>query len=99
MAAIEEAWSEDGVLVLMDLGSALLSTDMALEMLTPEQREKVLLSAAPLVEGAVAAVVQARLGSTLEEAASEAAAALGPKEAQLVILNKIPLSRNRLSRH
>ena len=83
MAAIEEAWSEDGVLVLMDLGSALLSTDMALEMLAPEQREKVLLSAAPLVEGAVAAVVQARLGSTLEEAASEAAAALGPKEAQL----------------
>ncbi len=83
MAAIEEAWSEDGVLVLMDLGSALLSTDMALEMLTPEQREKVLLSAAPMVEGAVAAVVQARLGATLEEAASEAAAALGPKEAQL----------------
>jgi multiphosphoryl transfer protein len=83
MAAIEQAWSEDGVLVLMDLGSALLCTDMALEMLTPQQREKVLLSAAPMVEGAVAAVVQARLGSTLEEAASEAAAALGPKEAQL----------------
>ena len=83
MAAIEQAWSEDGVLVLMDLGSALLSTDMALEMLSPEQREKVLLSAAPMVEGAVAAVVQARLGSTLEEAAAEAAAALGPKEAQL----------------
>ncbi|HEX2367801.1 MAG TPA: phosphoenolpyruvate--protein phosphotransferase [Acidimicrobiia bacterium] len=83
MAAIEQAWSEDGVLVLMDLGSALLCTDMALEMLTPEQREKVVLSAAPLVEGAVAAVVQARLGSTIEEAASEAAAALGPKEAQL----------------
>jgi multiphosphoryl transfer protein len=83
LAAIEQAWSEDGVLVLMDLGSALLCTDMALEMLTPEQREKVLLSAAPMVEGAVAAVVQARLGSTLEEAASEAAAALGPKAAQL----------------
>jgi multiphosphoryl transfer protein len=83
MAAIEQAWSEDGVLVLMDLGSALLSTDMALEMLSPERREKVLLSAAPMVEGAVAAVVQARLGSTLEEAASEAAAALGPKAAQL----------------
>ena len=54
MAAIEQAWSEDGVLVLMDLGAP-SRTDMALEMLTPEQREKVHLSAAPLVEGAVAA--------------------------------------------
>ena len=53
-AAIEEAWSERGVLVLMDLGSALLSAEMALELLPEGHRKRVLLSAAPLVEGAVA---------------------------------------------
>jgi len=46
-AAIEEAWSERGVLVLMDLGSALLSAEMAVELLPEEHRKGVLLSAAP----------------------------------------------------
>jgi len=32
--AIERAWSDDGVLVLMDLGSAVLSAEMALELLS-----------------------------------------------------------------
>ena len=36
MAAVEEVRSPDGVLVLMDLGSALMSTEMALEMLDPD---------------------------------------------------------------
>ncbi len=33
MQAIERAWSDDGVLVLMDLGSAVLSAEMALDLL------------------------------------------------------------------
>ncbi len=37
MSAVERAWSPDGVLVLMDLGSAVLSAEMALELL-PEER-------------------------------------------------------------
>lgn len=77
--AIEQVYSDDGVLILMDLGSALLSAEMALDMLTPERRTHVLLCDAPLVEGAVAAAVQARLGASLEQAAAEARAALGPK--------------------
>ena len=52
--AIERAASPDGVLVLMDLGSAVMSAEMALEMLDPDGGP-VLLSDAPLVEGAVAA--------------------------------------------
>src|SRR5437899_6784613 len=59
--AIGRADSGDGVLVLMDLGSAVLSAETALDFLTPEQRERVLLCEAPLVEGAVAAAVAARL--------------------------------------
>src|SRR6476659_5488661 len=60
--AIEQVYSPDGVAVLVDLGSAILSTDLALEMLSPEQREHVKIAPAPLVEGGMAAAVQARLG-------------------------------------
>ena len=81
--AIEEVYSDDGVLVLMDLGSALLSAEMALDLLAPERRERVALCAAPLVEGAVAAAVQARLGSSLEQAMAEALGALRPKSEHL----------------
>jgi multiphosphoryl transfer protein len=82
-SAIERADSGDGVVVLMDLGSAVLSAEMALELLSPEQREAVALSAAPLVEGAVSAAVAARAGASPHEVAAEASAGLGPKEAQL----------------
>src|ERR1035437_5226948 len=57
-AAIERAMSDDGVLVLMDLRSALMSAEFALEMVG-ESAGPVRLSDAPLVEGAVAAAVAA----------------------------------------
>jgi phosphoenolpyruvate-protein phosphotransferase/dihydroxyacetone kinase phosphotransfer subunit len=82
--AIDEAWSPDGVLVLMDLGSAVLSAEMALDLLPQERRERVLLSEAPLVEGAVAAAVSAGLGDSLEKVADEARGALAGKAAHLV---------------
>ncbi len=82
-AAIERAMSDDGVLVLMDLGSALLSAEMAVELMDGDGRVE--LSEAPLVEGAVAAAASARGGASLEEVRSEAAAALGMKAAQLGI--------------
>ena len=82
-AAIEEAWSERGVLVLMDLGSALLSAEMAVELIPEEHRKRVLLSAAPLVEGAVSAAVTSRLGESLEHVALEAAGSLDAKRAQV----------------
>ncbi|HXW44429.1 MAG TPA: phosphoenolpyruvate--protein phosphotransferase [Streptosporangiaceae bacterium] len=83
MRAIEEAWSDDGVLVLMDLGSAVLSAEMAAEMLPDEQRSRVLLCEAPVVEGAVAAAVAARLGEPLERVADEARGGLAGKAAHL----------------
>ncbi len=52
--AIESVYNDDGVVVLMDLGSALMSAEMALEFLPEEQRENVRLCEAPLVEGAIA---------------------------------------------
>jgi phosphocarrier protein FPr len=83
LEAIQRVDSADGVLVLMDLGSAVLSAETALDLLPPERRGHVLLCEAPLVEGAVAAAAQARLGSPLERAAAEARASLEPKRSQL----------------
>jgi len=67
LAAIQSVDGPDGVLVLLDLGSAILSAEMALEMLNDEQRERIRLSYAPLVEGAVAAALEASLGRTLAQ--------------------------------
>ena len=80
-AAIERALSDEGVLVLMDLGSALMSAEMATEMV--EDGSRVLLSEAPLVEGAVAAAASAKGGASLEEVAAEARGALAMKRSQL----------------
>src|SRR5579875_2391383 len=81
--AIEAAWADDGVLVLMDLGSAVLAAEMAAEMMPDERRPRVLLCEAPLVEGAVAAAVAARLGDPLDRVAAEARGALAGKTAHL----------------
>lgn len=83
MGAIERAWSPDGVLVLMDLGSAVLSAEMALDLLPDEGRDRVLLCEAPLVEGAVAAAVTAKMGRPLEAVAAEARGGLAGKIAHL----------------
>ena len=83
MDAIQSVWHEDGVLVLMDLGSALLSAEMALEFMDPEQAARVRLSAAPFIEGAMAASVQASIGAGLDAVAAEALDALGPKRQNL----------------
>ena len=83
LEAIEKVYSSEGVLVLMDLGSALLSTEMAIEMLPPEKASVVRLCDAPLVEGAIAAAVQARLGSPIEQVIQEAKGALIAKETHL----------------
>ena len=81
MEALERASSGDGVLVLMDLGSALMSAEMAVEMAGDDVR--VVLASAPLVEGAVAAAAAARVGSGLDEVAAEARGALRAKAEQL----------------
>ena len=80
--AVERVRSPDGVLVLMDLGSALMSAEMAAEMASPEGGP-ILLSDAPLVEGAVAAAARARGGGSLDEVAREARGALAMKSTQL----------------
>jgi multiphosphoryl transfer protein len=81
--AINTVYSEDGVLVLMDMGSAILSAETAKELLNPEQQEKVRLTSAPLVEGGIAAAVQAQLGASLDEVTNAALQSLLPKQDQV----------------
>ena len=83
MDAIQSVYSEDGVLVLMDLGSAVLSAKMALDLLPPEMADKIRFCGAPLIEGAVAAAVQIGLTNDLDAICREANAALAPKREQL----------------
>ena len=82
-SAVQRAWGDDGVLVLMDLGSAVLSAELALELLPEEHQSGVLLCEAPIVEGAVAAAVAARLGEPLDRGAAEARGGLAGKIAHL----------------
>jgi PTS hybrid protein len=69
-AALERIVSPDGTLVLVDLGSAVLSVEMAIEALGAAH---VLISNAPLVEGAYLAAIEASAeGATLEQVAEAA---------------------------
>lgn len=81
--AVQSVFSPDGVIILMDLGSAVLSAQMALDLLPQEMSTKVRICSAPLVEGAVAAGVQIGLGSPMDMVFSEAVHALIPKQNQL----------------
>ncbi|MEH1889461.1 MAG: phosphoenolpyruvate--protein phosphotransferase [Nostoc sp.] len=89
--AIASVFSDDGVLVLMDLGSALLSAEMAIEFLPEAQQQKVYLCEAPLVEGAIAAVVAAAAGRDIHQVMAEARGALLAKATQLGVVSS-PLS-------
>ena len=67
LEAIEAAWSDKGVAILVDLGGAETNSEMAIEMLPPEKAGKVLICNAPIVEGAVMAAAEASGGASLEE--------------------------------
>ncbi|HLX57983.1 MAG TPA: dihydroxyacetone kinase phosphoryl donor subunit DhaM, partial [Ktedonobacteraceae bacterium] len=67
LGALRQVDGPNGILVLLDLGSAVITTEMALEMLSANQRKRIRLSYAPLVEGALSAALEASLGRTLAQ--------------------------------
>lgn len=74
MEAIVESDDGSGVIVFVDLGSAVLSTEMAIDFLDEELKKRVVIADAPLVEGSITAIVEASLGKNLlevKEAAEE----------------------------
>ena len=66
-SAIKEVNKDDGIIILADLGSAIMSVNMVLDWLGDEVREKIVLADAPFVEGAVVAAVEAGMGNPIEE--------------------------------
>ena len=63
MAAIEGGLVGQGVAMLVDLGGAETNSEMAIEMLPPGQRDRVVICNAPIVEGAVMAATESSAGS------------------------------------
>src|SRR5690348_10277971 len=62
--AIHRAWSEAGVAILVDLGGAETNSEMAVELLPEDQRARVVICQAPIVEGAVIAAAEASGGAS-----------------------------------
>src|ERR1700745_999602 len=67
LKAIDLAWSERGVAILVDLGGAETNSEMAIELLPDERQERVIVCNAPIVEGAVLAATEASGGASLDE--------------------------------
>ena len=76
--AIAEADAGAGVVLLCDLGSAILTAETALDFLADDQRQRVVIADAPIVEGAVAAAVAAETGGDLADVVTAAESANRP---------------------
>ena len=63
-AAIEEAYTEDGAALFMDMGSAVMTAEIAVEAMA-DRRLKLI--DAPLVEGVILAAIEAAAGTALED--------------------------------
>lgn len=72
MAAIEAAWSEAGVAVLVDLGGAETNSEMAVEMIGEPRAGRIVICNAPIVEGAVMAATEASGGASLRDVVATA---------------------------
>ena len=62
--AVDEVYSDDGVLILMDMGSAVMTAEMVMESM---EDRKIVLADCPVAEGAVTAAVGSESGASLEE--------------------------------
>ncbi|WP_186577070.1 dihydroxyacetone kinase phosphoryl donor subunit DhaM [Aquibacillus kalidii] len=64
-AAIEQVYNERGVVLLYDLGSAMMNAEMAIEFSNYENIK--IADNVPLVEGAYVAAVESGMGKSLDE--------------------------------
>ncbi len=65
--SIEKTYDGDGVVILADIGSSIMSSELAIEMLEEEIKEKTIILDAPIVEGSIAVSVQASISNDMEE--------------------------------
>ncbi len=81
VSAINEVYSEDGVIILFDLGSAFMNAEMAIDFLPDNMKEKVEIVDAALVEGVVTAAVESSINKSMEDI---------EKSLKSMCLNKMP---------
>lgn len=62
--AVEEVYSEEGVIILVDMGSAVMTAEMVIEAM---EGKKLQIADCPVAEGAVAGTVSSRIGMGMEE--------------------------------
>lgn len=67
LEGINKVYSEDGVVILFDLGSALMNAEMALEFLSEDKNDKVKIIDTALVEGAITGAVEISMDKSLKE--------------------------------
>ena len=67
MQAIDAAWSDSGIAIIVDLGGAETDSEMAIEMQPAERRGRIVICNAPVVEGAVMAATEASGGGSLDD--------------------------------
>jgi phosphoenolpyruvate---glycerone phosphotransferase subunit DhaM len=72
LEALRSAAAGAGAVVLMDLGSSVLAVRAALAELSEEERSRLEIADAPLVEGALAAGVAASTGGSADDVARAA---------------------------
>jgi phosphoenolpyruvate---glycerone phosphotransferase subunit DhaM len=65
--AIDVAWSERGVAILIDLGGAETNSEAAVKLMPVARRNRIVICNAPIVEGAVMAATEAWGGGCLED--------------------------------
>ena len=65
--AIEEAYSDDGVLLFFDIGSALMNAELAIDMLDNNIIKNVEVCKVSLVEGAFVAAINSSMGKSIDE--------------------------------
>jgi len=64
--ALEQAWSDSGVVIMVDMGGAETNSEMAIEMMPEKRRAKIVVCNGPIVEGAVMAATESSSGATLD---------------------------------
>ena len=64
--ALDLAWSDAGVVIMVDMGGAETNSEMAIEMVLEKRRPKIVVCNGPIVEGAVMAATESSSGATLD---------------------------------
>lgn len=74
--AVESVYSDDGVVMIMDMGSAVMTAEMVVEAMDDK---KIKMLDCPFIEGAVIAAVESEGGTALEDMQEKVGAAREPK--------------------